>query len=298
MLRRMDSLCSYIPPGLVAASRSWKDGRGFWAGIWVYPAERGFRVSRVLPGSPASRSALQVGDVVESIDGNGLTGRTWEEVRLLLYASVQKTFHLAVNREGLVYPREIPLPAIAMPADVDFHDLALSATHLELRRLTPAVVKTVSQLFQSRPGRNWIIDLRNYLDGEFGACLSLADLLLPPVSRLALHTRSGAQRIRAGKLSGTQPRMVVLIGPATIMYAEILARFMQSAEAVLVGEKGGGFSAHLRRIPLPDGGELLLVDGFFYWDGKNIRHESLIPNVKIPGDDAALAMAQSMLKEG
>jgi len=296
MLRRLDSFASYIPPDLVPASRSRRQGRGFWAGIWILPTERGFRVSRVLPGSPAARSAAQVGDMIEGIDGIGLTGRTLEEAQLLLYATAEKTFHLAVNRADSLNPVEIAVSAIPMLSDVEFHNLAGSTIHLDLRRLTPAAVTMVSSLFQSRPGRNWIVDLRNYQDGELGACLSLADLLLPPVAGLTLHTRNGAQRIRAGKLSAAQPRMAVLIGPATVMYAEILARFMRSAGTKLVGEKSAGFNAHLRRIALPDGGELVHVDGFFCWDGKNIQHESLTPNVRTSKDDATLARAQSMLQ--
>lgn len=298
MLQKLDPFGSYIPPDLVPAARSWRQGRGFWAGIWVFPTEQGFRVSRILPGSPAARSALLVGDIVKSIDNTGLTGRTWEEVRLLLYTFTEKTFLLAVNRADVIDPLEIVLPAIPMFPDVEFHQLSHSTIHLELMRLTPAAVRAVSELFQSLPGRNWIVDLRNYQDGELGACLSLADLLLPPVSRLTLHTRSGAQRIRAGKLDAAHPHMTVVIGPATIMYGEILARFMQSAGTTLVGEKSGGFSASLRRIPLPDGGELMIADGFFHWDGKNIRYESLTPDVSVSGHDAALSMAQSMLKEG
>ncbi len=296
LLRNLDSCSSYIPVALLQRSRAWREGRGYWAGVWVRPGDQGFTVSRILPRSPAKLSKLRVGDILIRIDDQEITARTWAEVRLLLYADKEYTFRLIVRRAGSRDPLNILLPAIALPADLNLRDLPGSVTHLDLRRLTPAAVAAVSAAFQSRPGRGWIIDLRNYLHGDLDPCLSLADMMVPPVSMLALHTRHGNQRIRAGSIRAEQTRMVALVGPETIMYADILARMLRDAGASLVGESGGGINAHLRRIPLPDGAELELVDGWFYWGGRNLRNESLHPDVREPGDEAALARAQSMLK--
>jgi len=298
MLKRLDNFGAYISPEYVTSARAWRQGKGFWAGVWISPTERGFVVSRILPESPAERSSLRVGDFVESVDGNGLAGRTWGAARLMLYAQGEREFQLGVNRVDLQRPLQITISAIALPPDVDINRLSDRTTHVDLYRLTPAAVRALSEKFKSLPRHNWIIDLRNYLHGDLVSCLSVADLLLPPSTRLDLRTRSGNQRISTGRPGIVPPGMTVLTGPATIMYAEILARLMQAAGAPLVGEKTGGFAAHLRRVSLPDGGELVLVDGHFYWDGKNVQHEPLIPDERVVEKEAALARARAILRDG
>ena len=297
LLKRLDPFSAYVPPRLIPASRGWREGRGYWAGIWIRHTPRGYKVSRILPAQSAVARDFRVGDVLESIDGIGLTGETWGTARLLLYSPVKREFKLGVHREGLAESTHMALPALPLPGDLEIRRLSPDTRVMHIYRITPAAVKAVDAGLKAHPRHKWIIDLRNYMYGDLAACLSLADLLLPPLSRLELRSRNATQRIRAGNPKESPPRMAVLTGASTIMYAEILARLAQAAGYPLMGERTGGFTAHLFRSPLPDGGELVIPDGYFFWDGKDIRHASLTPRANPDGDESLLGLARTVLEE-
>jgi len=297
MLKRLGPFGAYIPPRLIPAARSWREGGGYWAGIWIRSSERGFAISRILPEQTVGLRKLRVGDVLESINGFGLTAMTWGTARLLLFSPGERQFRLGVRREGQAQSLNVVVPALPVPEDLELRSVSDDTLVVNIFRITPEAVKVVADDFKARPRHKRIIDLRNYLHGDLSACLSLADLLLSPSSRLELRTRTTTQRIRAGDLKASPLHMVVLTGASTIMYAEILARLMQAAGYPLVGGKTGGFTAHLRRISLPDSGELLIADGYFFWDGENIRHAALTPRARPSGDESLLALAGKIVKE-
>src|SRR5215204_1716773 len=79
-----DQFSHYFSPREYANFQLDTEGRFEGVGMTVSPIKQGLRVEQVYDGSPAKEGGLEEGDVIVSVDGRSLAGKTSEESTALI----------------------------------------------------------------------------------------------------------------------------------------------------------------------------------------------------------------------
>ncbi|MAG35636.1 MAG: hypothetical protein CL878_05245 [Dehalococcoidia bacterium] len=276
----------------------------------------------VVPGSPAERLGLRLGDRLVTIANHPtedlsltqlvelLRGPPGTEVRLTVIRG-NRLLHLAVRR-GRVNVTLVEGATLDLPGSQ-----TRRIGHIMLRGVAaPMVVeldKTVRDL-QAQGARAWILDLRNNPGGDLPSLAQLAGHVIPN-ERLAVEIAPDGRRAvytaPPGGSSGTPlatAPVVVLVNRNTLSGAEVLAASLSEHQGIpIVGEKTAGCLGTTRLNRLVDGSGLWLTTGALLTgrDERNLHRKGLLPDIELPataedlvaGRDAQLETAIAQLAQ-
>lgn len=202
-------------------------------------------VSRILPGSPAERAQLVVGDQVLGIDSQPLLGQPLRQVLGLLRGEPGSRIRLDVLRGDQLGASQFAVE--------------LERTAFEVRSVAEAMHRNgvgYAQVFQLHQGTaveladsltrlqelgatSFVLDLRNTPGGDIAAVAEIADLFLPEstvVLRL-VEPGVGEQDLIAKGPATFRQDLVVLVNGWTYGAAEALAASLKEhGRAYLIGE--------------------------------------------------------------
>lgn len=260
------------------------------------PAETGLRLLKrgiyalvigVVPGSPAQRAGIQVGDVVRKLEGESigplgswhlerrLRGPEGSEVALHRYAaSSAQVTRVVLKRERLVRP--------ALAVRREGGDLVVGLPDLGEGRAAELATLLTAQ----GTGARLVLDLRGCHEGRFEEGAKVAGLLL---GEGLFATRQEAGKadqvlVREGTRHPAPTGLVVLQAPGTVGPAEALAAAARKAGVTTVGERTAGLAVERSRIPLRQGGAVELVSRRWLGaGGEKLDREGVVPEVALRG---------------
>jgi carboxyl-terminal processing protease len=261
-------------------------------GITVFKKYGGFpQVVGVVPGSPADKAEVKLGDLVSAIDRQSTLSMSLTEVNILLSGSEARPVELKVLRgndtrevavaRARLFSRAYTLASAAGRPDVlGIRDFAPSLT-AELRR-------SVLPSLRARK-RPFVLDLRNCPGGDIEEARLFLNLFLRAETVGSFDERDGLKRTvscPAAADFGNLP-VVVWAGPATIGPAELVAGVLQEVRKVRVlGLPTPGVVALTRRFPLTDESLVILVSGVFSLpSGRALWGQGLTPDVTVAAND-------------
>jgi C-terminal peptidase prc len=260
----------------------------------VNTTTRHIYVLSVLPDSPAERAGIQPHDHILEIagepsvdeDGNSMSqllrGEKGTSVAVLVRTPGQEPRPVQLTRDvvssteritGNILPGEVRIGYLNVPSLFERDVIARSR-------------QTLRDLMKDGPLDGLILDLRTNGGGSFP---NLRDLLGLFTSGTLGHLvdRAGAKsavRARANGIGNSQTvPLVVLIGPATESFAEVLAGALQAkGRARLIGQNSAGNIETLLAHEFEDGSRLWLAEeGFRLPDGGSWELVGLAPNVRV-----------------
>lgn len=222
-------------------------------GVIIEPVEGKFTVLELIPESPADRAGVRVGDVVTSIDGTSLVGRTQEQVIELLRGPAGETV-LELRRGGRPLPE--PLHVTRGPSRLSnpqvrlVNDFGVSIAVLRVRTYLDEDLSTkMAQSIRALPPetKGLILDLRNVTGGDEEQGRKVAELFLgKKIIYRTRGVRNGVtldnEQVHYGRSDAiTDLPMTVLINGRSASAAEITAGALQDhGRALLVGERSYG----------------------------------------------------------
>src|SRR5918993_871640 len=121
-----DRFSAYFDPEQYESFQEATEGAFEGVGMSVAEVPKGLRVLTVYDGSPAQRGGLEEGDVIVSVDGKSLAGRTSQEATTQIKGPAGTSVTLGVVAGGKGEPRDVKLER----ARVD-----VPAVESELRRV-------------------------------------------------------------------------------------------------------------------------------------------------------------------
>lgn len=292
IVNSLDPLSSYLNNNL--ATRYVARGPGDTAtGLIVFKRYGSFpQVVGVVPGSPAEKQAIKVGDLVSAIDHRGSLNMSLAEVELLLGGTDEKPVHLKLLRGNDA--RELDLARARLflkdyafaPAAADRP--ALLAVHAFTPGLPAALRRDLLPSLKALRGP-LVLDLRNASGGDLEAAKALANLFVKTDAAGSFEKKGGVKVTvacpAAAELAG-QP-VAVWVNTGTIGPAEFVAGVLQEVgKAKLVGLPTVGAVAMTARFPLGDGSSVILVSGVFSLpSGRSLWGEGLKPDAQVSVDD-------------
>nr|WP_320130952.1 PDZ domain-containing protein [uncultured Holophaga sp.] len=229
------------------------------------PGELGLRVVKrqiyaqimaIVPGSPADRAGIQLGDVIRKLDGDSIGPMSaWTLERRLRGAvgsQVSLVIHQASSGElkTLQLSRALPVhPPIGVRKEVGANVITLSDLSLgraeELKSLLPTL----------DPKLPFVLDLRRCAGGELQEAALVAGLFLADGPFATVQTVGQSDRMLriAGVPTPPFPKMALLQGGGTVGAGEALAAAFRKQGIPTFGDRSAALGVERSRFTLRTG---------------------------------------------
>jgi carboxyl-terminal processing protease len=242
-------------------------------GIQIAPREQYITAVGVLPGTPAERAGIRVGDQLLEIDGKDARGWTDDAAVKVLRGPVGTPVHLKVRRVGVDQPmsftitreeihvRSVPYAYMAAPG-IGYVDLTVFSAS------SSSELKAAIDSLRAAGARKLVLDLRSNPGGLLDQGVAVSDLFLRR-GQAIVETRSRdpleSETFRATSDEAYDLPMVVLVDPYSASAAEIVAGALQDHDrALVVGATSYGKGSVQSLFRLSGGNFLKMTTGKWY----------------------------------
>ena len=279
-----------------------EDLDGDFVGIGVYISEESeyIRVQSVIKGSPAEAAGLQGLDLIISVDGTDLKGKSTEETSSLIRGEAGTNVLLKIKRGEKMFDLTIKRAQIHIPA-VDSEMLDNKIGYLQINSFSSSVdSEAAAELtkLKDQGMEKLIIDVRNNPGGYLNAVLNLCTKFIKQGS--IVHVRDNESNESTYSISnGTDWQLptVLLINSGSASASEIFAGALKEYNvATIVGTKtfGKGTVQHL--LTLKNGGHLKLTVNEYYTSKKaKVDGVGIAPDIGIADEAKQLEFAKLYL---
>lgn len=271
-------------------------------GIILSPRIGYYRILQVLPGSPAERADVFPGDIIEEIDGRGISEKGYPHVLAMLAGPADSKVKLGIIRGRDEELREITITREEIkPAELETKILQDGTGYLRLLEIhdqSPAnVTKALNTLINSEV-KELVLDLRDSGNGSMDAAIQIADMFLDKGVITTLKGQTVPDKSFEATADNTlfSGPLVVLINGFTSGPAEIIAAAIQdNGRGKLVGLKTYGTASVQKYFPLEDGAAIYLTNLRYYTpSGRSFINSKynlagVKPDIKSPPEDFALS---------
>jgi len=272
-------------------------------GLIVSPRTGYYRVMQVLPGTPAEKAGLLPGEIIEEMDGIGISEKTYIYTQAFLRGQPGTKVTLGLSRGGEDELFEVVLERAQLaPTPVETKILRPGIGYLRLQQIRSALLPEVEKGLKtlvSSDVKKLVLDLRGCSNGESSAAIAIADMLksegiitIQKGQSIAdtTFTASAQKTLFAGPIA-------VLVNGYTSGAAEIIAAALRDrADGTVIGQKTYGTASEQKYFELEDGSAIYLTYLLYHTpSGEPIMAEKFSssgvkPEVKSPEEDFALSL--------
>jgi carboxyl-terminal processing protease len=278
-------------------------------GLELAPDAEGARIVDAIEGGPGESAGFLRGDLIASVDGVDLRGRSLADIIRLLRGEPGSVVTLIVRRPGRTEPLHFSVKrAIIRVQSVRGRLLDSGIAYLAtpgFYESTPErLAQTIADLRRKNQGAltGLILDLRRCSGGLLNASVAVAAAFLPRGTLVAdLRGRSpdSSRRYTSAPEDYSRGRdpdpladlppetrsapMVVLIGPVTAAGAEMVASALKDGKrAAVIGTRSRGKGTVETVVPLTGGTALKLTTARIYrpngesLDGKGVEPDEIV----------------------
>lgn len=220
-----DQFTQYFSPEELVSFQTMIEGDFEGIGAYVEDSPNGVYISGVLPGSPAQKSWLLPGDIIQAVDGENMHEKTANQavqkirwpagsaVVLDIFSSI-----LSTKKQVTLLRQKLEIPIIA-------DELIGDVLHIELLSFNDHSGQDISNVLQKHTGkyRAILLDLRNNGGGTLQSAVDVGSLFLGPNRLIAsVEGKTVDKNISYGTQDIKTP-LFILVNGQTASAAEILA---------------------------------------------------------------------------
>jgi carboxyl-terminal processing protease len=263
------------------------------------------RVTAVFSFGSAERAGVVSGDIITTVDGRPLDGRSVDEATALLYGSAGSETEITIVRDGSEFTKILNHEDIRFDP-VEFTMLAGNVAYLRLNDFGQAAAQLTGLALDTdevQNSRGLVLDLRANPGGLLLAAQAIASQFLTDGLVMTENPREGTFEwpVIEGGLAPQLP-LVVLVGRDSASAAEVLAAVLKErGRATIVGDNTFGKNAVQLVFRARNGGEFRITTSIWTTpEGLDVGVTGLDPDVVVtdpPTADAdpALETAISLL---
>jgi len=289
-----DRFSTYFDPEQYKSFQEATEGAFEGVGMSVTEVARGLRVLTVYDDSPAQRGGIRKGDLIVSVDGKSLAGRTSEEATTQIKGPAGTEVTLGVvtgdkpARDVTVKRARVDVPAV----EAEMRTIAgRKVAHVRLAGFTSGAhgqVREAVDKLLDKGAEGVVLDLRDNGGGLLNEAVLTSSIFVGDgtiVSTKGLHRPRRVFEAEGMPIDKGIP-VAVLVNENSASASEIVTGALQDrGRAEVVGERtfGKGVFQEIRR--LSNGGALdITVGEYFTPDGRNLGGKGIEPDVKAQDD--------------
>jgi len=294
----LDRYTTIIWPSQIADFKKNLDGRFSGIGISFASEENLWTVSSLLPDTPAYNSGLDVGDVIEAVDGSPTKDMAAECMVRSITGRAGTDVTLTVRRSGAATARNITITRapIALSSVCGWQRteqgqwlyMIDNSEKIGYVRLTGFNDKTVADFekalvqLETQGLEGLILDLRSNPGGTVNAAARVVDKFVEKGIIVSTRPRYGMSTYLSAHRENTHPNypIVVLVDRVSASAAEIVAGALQDAKlkrGVLVGERTLGKGSVQTVVPLPGDAMLKYTMAHYHLpSGRTVESRNLV----------------------
>lgn len=299
MIDRLDPHSAWMTPAAYRDLQRETHGAYTGLGVEVRLTDEGPRVTRVLPGSPASRDGIAVGDLILGVDGQGLQAVALEDVHRALVGPRGQPTEVQVQRPGDATPRTIQTVRDRVEApNVQVESLDADVVYARLVQFREGAAddleRQLAHHLGAHPSKALVLDLRDNPGGLLTEAVATADLFLAEGTLVSTTGRvAGERRTYAAAPDALELPVVVLVNGRSASAAEIVAAALQDTRrGRLVGTRTYGKGSVQTVFEHRDGSALKLTVGRYLTpSGEPVApRDGRLPDLVVPwpGEDTSL----------
>ncbi len=289
----LDPYSAYLLPPQV---KEYKAGRekGDVTGMVVGQYSGFAYVIAVVPGSPAEKAGIRVGDVIEYIDGHATNDLDLYDVRSLLAGDPGTSVELTlINRKSdkikLVRGTVAPMPAEVkmLESQVGYIKVPI------LNQGRAASVEGVIREVVRKGAKSIVLDLRGSAGGDVSEGIRVADMFIKSGQiAKSIGRKDKILNTYEAKADNdvTDLPVAVIIDRTTAGAAEVVAAaILENKRGEVIGERTlFGMASEQELFPLDDGSALLLTTSRYASpSGKIFVTDGVTPSVEVKRTDLA-----------
>lgn len=263
MLRQVDPFTMYYPEEGMDELKEMTTGKyaGIGAVIRFYKKEDRVMVIEPQEDSPAIEAGVKGGDLILSIDGKDMKGKSTQEVSENLRGDAGTTFELTVKRAGVEHPLSFKITRrnIAMPPVPYYGMVSDGIGYIYFERFVDGCSRDVRQAvvdLKEQGAKALVIDMRGNPGGPLSEAVEVTNLFVPRGQKV-VYTKGKLASVNSEHYTKKEPLDVdipvaVLVDGSTASSAEIVSGAWQDWDrAVIVGERtyGKGLVQMIREVP-------------------------------------------------
>ena len=263
MLRQVDPFTVYYPEEGMDELKEMTTGKyaGIGAVIRFYKKEDRVMVIEPQEDSPAIEAGVKGGDLILSIDGKDMKGKSTQEVSENLRGDAGTTFELTVKRAGVEHPLSFKITRrnIAMPPVPYYGMVADGIGYIYFERFVDGCSRDVRRAvvdLKEQGAKALVIDMHGNPGGPLSQAVEVTNLFVPRGQKV-VYTKGKLASVNSEHYTKKEPLDVdipvaVLVDGSTASSAEIVSGAWQDWDrAVIVGERtyGKGLVQMIREVP-------------------------------------------------
>jgi carboxyl-terminal processing protease len=283
-------------------------------GVMIEPDQTSgcVRITYVLPGTPAERAGIQVGDIITAVDAKPTKGLSVDMVSSRLRGKAGTVVAVSLQRGTAPSVSSITRENV-QPPTVVFKMLDNGIGYIwvmEFGRGTPGEFDTAVSRLNGLGAKALVLDLRNDGGGYVNSALDISSRFIANKALLTVEERGKrATTIDADNDPSINLPVTVLVNQYTASASEITAGALQDdGIGMLVGAKTFGKGVMQTLTPLPDGAAIKITTAHYLTPSKrDINLRGIDPDVRVDenhdarfGDvatDAQLRAAMALLQK-
>ena len=266
------------------------------SGIFGYRAGGYFYITSVLKNSPADLSRLKKGDVIKGINQKSIFSLPYRNMFYKLFSLYPKNIELVILRKDKKDPimfkfKTEPIRLTSYTKKID------KKTYLiKIRKYDNYTINLIKKL-KPFANKRLIMDLREYIGGDFKKFKEIAELLLPDF-KLKLKYKNKETVETIGNKVNKNSNIVVIVDKSTIMYNYLLAYFLKQAKHKIIGNEAKGMISILLQSILDDSSSILISKAYYLYKDVNLLKTKISPDKKTENlnDKEILLLALKSLK--
>ena len=303
-----DKYATFFEPTAAAREGLGANGNDAVIGLRGEVRDGLFVVTDVLPDGPAARAGLQMGDVIQTIDGWTISrGSSSSEIHAMIRGAVGSTAHLTVRRGDTVLSLEAEREPFQEVTTQRFGEIAYLRFDRFTSQTPQQIDASLTQLLTNTT-TGLILDLRYNGGGLMNSAREILDLFLDKGVAIYARTRQGdllPYLTRAdGDIAETIP-LVVLISPHTYSAPEtVAAAIADRGRGELIGERTHGKGSINTTANLGDGSAIRITVAQWLspvqqrsFEGIGVAPDIAVTNSPDDGQDTVLLYAIDYLRD-